>query len=263
VCVALPLLAIFTLAALRNRTALPHWPGVAYFTLLPAAAAYLAARPSATLVSRPALVTAAAFALALALAVFQLDFGVFPLDRAKAEEEAADARELGEGDPTTELIGWRELQRGIERLREEDRLAGKAPATLLFSHRWYHAAHLDFYAGSRIGLPTACLADLEFARALAFMVPSKLVDGVTGYFVVPSNRFRDPLDYAYGNPGIWLKDRFARIDGPRAIEIERGGRIAKRFYVYRCEEMRTPKPFGKRPKRPGAAPSARPAPPDK
>jgi hypothetical protein len=246
---ALPLIAIFAIAAMRKRTTLPHWPGVAYLTLLPVAAAYLAERQRSALISKPALISALAFVALIGFGLLQIDFGILDLHTASAASVADEDGALQDGgDPSTELIGWRELQAGIERLREEDRQAGRTPAVLLLSDRWYHAAHLDFYVGSRIGLATACLADLEHARALAFMNPPELVDGVSGYYVVPSNRFRDPLEHAYG--GVWLKDRFTRIEGPRTIEVERGGRVAKRFYVYRCEELHpvTPPKKSRRPK---------------
>jgi membrane-associated phospholipid phosphatase len=228
---SLPVIAFFAVGSILNESSLPHWPGVGYLGLVPLAGAFLESRVGNRFLPLGARASIAAVALLVGFAAVQIHFGPFDPDRGRRDAPAFV--EHGRRDATTEMIGWGGLDR---RLAE---IVGAERDALLFADRWHTAARLDFYAAAPLGLRVACLSELGQERALAFMRPEGLVAGASGWFVVPSNRFKGETPFA---------DRFDRVDEPVALDVERGGRVAKRFYVYRCHRLREtpPPPLGAR-----------------
>lgn len=223
--VSLPVIGLFVASALLNESSLPHWPAVGYLGLLPLGGAYLASTEvGKRLVPRGAWVSIAALALLSGAAAIQVHFGLFDPDRGRREDPSFF--EHGRRDATTEMIGWRGLDAKFREILAADK-SEKPP--LLFADRWHTAARLDFYVASRLGLRVACLAELGRERAMAFMRPASLAVGASGYFVVPSNHFKGETPF---------KTLFERVDEPHVLDVTRGGRVAKRFYIYRCAGLR-------------------------
>lgn len=230
---SLPVIGLFAVGSVLNESSLPHWPGVGYLGLVPVAGAFLASKEAGKrLVPRGAWASIAAIALLTSAAAVQVHCGVYDADRDRRADPSFATH--GRSDATTELIGWDGLDRRLSEILAIDQ--GEKPP-LLFSDRWHTAARLDFYVASRLGLRVACLASLHRERALAFMRPASLVEGASGYFVAPSNRFQGNTSFAA---------LFERVDEPRVLDVTRGGRVAKRFYVFRCQGLRAapPNPLG-------------------
>jgi undecaprenyl-diphosphatase len=205
---------------------------LAALALLPIAGAWIARRPSAPLIPAGAWISAAAIALVLIVGLGQLDLGLI-----RPEVEVRDEIRPGRGpasDPTITMRGWRQLARDLPALIAADRALGKAaPRMLLAAHR-ATSARLDFYVGSKMGLETLCLADLEASRSATLAGESLPGKGASGYLVVASD--------GCAEPALTLAGRFASIEEPRFVDLARGGRLLRRFAISRCDGWRPPAP---------------------
>lgn len=143
VCLGIGPIILFTLPSLGGRPGLPHWEAPGYLMLYPLLGAAVDRRiRSGARVVRPWLVgSAAAYLLLLALAASQAAAGwwsrAFPsLFRA--------------GDPTRELVDWRDLRTAVHDGHLLDQ-----PGRFLAATRWLDAGKVAFAMGW--GIPTVCL----------------------------------------------------------------------------------------------------------
>ena len=154
IAISLPLVIITLLISMYNRT-LPHWSGVGYFGLTIAAVNYHATRIKAWKIN---LIGAAPllFVTVVLVATFQIETG-----RLFGDENIED-NVLGKDDFTVDLSIWNEAGDQLNQLLTTDLRLGRMDSNLLvITHKWFPAAHLDYYFALNAKLPLLVNGDQE------------------------------------------------------------------------------------------------------
>ncbi|MBN2236663.1 MAG: glycosyltransferase family 39 protein [Bacteroidales bacterium] len=215
---SLPLLATFLFVALFRQT-LPHWTGPAYLSLMLIAATYLSSlelKKTHWAVKSALILLATIFVLAIA----QINFGL--LYSAKSVPI----------DPTLDMFGWRQLNKKIAPLFENDSQAGTMTSDApILSWRWFPAAHIDFYIAQHNQKVVKAIGGLERIHKYAWMNKQRgsFALGMDAYYLTFSNDFEDPM--------IKMIPYFETVQAPDTIAIERGGEVVKEAYLYRLKNM--------------------------
>lgn len=216
--IALPMILLLVGVSLF-RTTFPHWSGPGHVTLLPLAAIYLAGRPAMRmpLLLRGALMTIVFVAF---LGVGLAHFYPGTLGNKKREK-------LGHGDFTLDLHGWSSAGKAFGKVYQKEVSLGLMPREApVIAHKWFPAAHLDYYfcrpqGLALLGLGTA--VDLHHYLWLNGRQP--VTSAEKAYAVVPSNVTFD-LPAAFNG---W----YSRIDSITTLHSFRSGKESRYFTVYR------------------------------
>ncbi len=227
--IALPLWLVFTGFSLFRST-LPHWTGPAYLTLILLAATHQAwreARSGEEAVARPipwAIKAPVALVAVLLLLVTGLITSA-PTSFGRAEPETR----LGEGDPTMDMYGWRQIRAGFTEVADRDRESGRmAPDAPLLSYRWFPAAHVDYYVATPLGRDLLAAGTLNAVHKYYWIndLRGGLRPGEDAYYVAVSNWYEDP-EVAFGH-------LFEQIEAaPDTIRVRRRGAPVRNALVYR------------------------------
>ncbi len=238
--IALPLWLVFTGFSLFRST-LPHWTGPAYLTLILMAATHWAWRERVGLSSDgeagergavvhadvpvPWQVKAPAALLAVLLAVVLGLVTSAPASFGRSEPAAR----FGEGDPTMDMYGWRQVRAGFAEVAARDQESGHMdPDAPLMSYRWFPAAHLDFYVATPLGRRLLAAGTLNSVHKYFWINERRggLRPGDDAYYVAVSNWYEDP-EVAFGH-------LFEEIEGvPDTIRVRRMGVPVRNAFVYR------------------------------
>jgi undecaprenyl-diphosphatase len=203
---AAPILLVYAVVALQGKVQ-ANWAAAAYPPLaLVAAGLVLERRPGLAADRRRAqtglLVAAGGLALAVTAAGHATDLLGLPPRL----------------DPTARLKGWRELGTAVSGTRR----AMPAPArTFLASDRYQITSELAFYVEGR---PPAY--NVNLGRRLNQYDFWDGAETRLGWDAVYVKEGTEALDARVGAA-------FVRMDGPSVVEVRRGGRVIRRFSVYR------------------------------
>ncbi|MCW3074969.1 MAG: glycosyl transferase family protein [Flaviaesturariibacter sp.] len=207
------------------RTTFPHWSGPGHVALLPLMGVYLAQLSS---VGMPLLLRGAFITILLvaALGLGLTHFYPGTLGSKKAEK-------LGHGDFTLDLNGWTAAGKAFRELYAKEVASGAAPkGAPVVAHKWFPAAHLDYYfcrpnAIPLIGLGTA--TDLHHYLWLNhFRSPKAVIE--KAYAIVPSNAAFD-VRAAFGG-------YYNGIDSIATIRNYRSGKATRQFIIYRLQDWK-------------------------
>jgi 4-amino-4-deoxy-L-arabinose transferase-like glycosyltransferase len=183
--IALPMIFVMLGIAVFRDT-LPHWSGPAWITLLPFAAIFLAESPLRRV--HVFLRGAAAFVFILLVAATALTYG-YP--GTLGSEANAD---YGFGDFTLDLHGWREAGDSFALRYRAEAEAGNMPfGAPLVSHKWFPAAHEDYYFAAPNNIPLLGLGNLHDLHHYAWLNRWRLhdIDPTKAWCMVPSNESFD------------------------------------------------------------------------
>ncbi len=154
---SVPLIATFLFLSLFRAT-LPHWSAPAFYPLILLAAAYADYRTLA----RPVRASVAILIVVVVMGVIQIQTGFIPLTPPSSAKEVSSEdpyKELGRNDFTLDMYGWKKLgerfafvsrQQEI-RYIESDGNKGMPVESAILAHRWFPAAHLDYYVARPVG----------------------------------------------------------------------------------------------------------------
>jgi hypothetical protein len=218
--IALPMIAVLIGVALFRNT-FPHWSGPAHVTLLPLGAVYLATlKPPATF---PSLLRGS-LVLALVVAVAGLSLiHFYPGTLGKKSAER-----LGAGDFTLDMHGWGRGGEDFFRIYEREVESGRVAAgTPVVSHKWFPAAHLDYYFCRPQGIQLLGLGTINDLHHYAWLNEWRRpkVNLANAFCIVPSNEHDDArARYA---------PFYATIDSIGRIDQLRSGNRCRYFTVYR------------------------------
>lgn len=227
-----PLILTFLFFSLFRKT-LPHWSGPGYLSLLLIASSWLKRKKededSRTL---PSWIQTSVVLLAVViiLGVGQINFGLFSLS-----VEPAD-------DPSVEMYGWRSLKEEAGVLFEEDKNSGlMGPNTVIMSHKWFPAAHLDYYIARPLDMKLYAIGPLNDIHKYAWINAKRgdLEKGTDAYFITTSRYYRDP--------GNLYANLFEDILPPDTINIYRGRKLARRAFFFRMKNLKETYNFGEQP----------------
>jgi len=222
---SLPLVVLFLFFAFFRRT-LPHWSAPGYISLILLAAAYMAEKamkpPKAILFPKIIVASVVLLMVLLTAGFLEVKTGMFTKGT-----PADDSKQLGRNDVTLDLYGWRQLNEKFSELYDADlfnkNISADAP---IISHRWFPAAHLDYYLAQQNEMNLMAIGSLEQIHKYAWINRQRpqLRRGSDAYFITGSRDYKSP-DY--------LLEYFAYIEEPEIIRIFKGKKHVQNFFVYR------------------------------
>jgi len=225
---SLPLIFLFLFFSFFRRT-LPHWTGPSYLGLMLIAAAWLSENGRKKLkpitVPKSILISAIVLFFTLSLGFVHIKWGVL----SKPNNE--DPRKLGENDITLDMFGWRQFAEKISKQWSDDIKSGVISANApIISHRWFPAAHLDYYIAYPKNKDLFGIGDLERIHKYAWINRERasINLGSDAYFITSSRDFQDP-EPLYGK-------YFSTIEAPQIIKIYKGNKHVENFFVYRMHD---------------------------
>jgi len=141
---------------------------------------------------------------------------------------SSDARELGKGDITLDMSGWKKFAAQFDSLYRSDQRDGKMKkqATIL-SDYWFPAAHLDYYYARPQGVNLITVGTLRNIHHFAWVNERRprLEAGSDAYFIYPTNY--------YGPPAKSLRSLFDRVEDSVVLPQLRSGIQVRNFVIYR------------------------------
>jgi hypothetical protein len=227
---SLPLIFLFLFFALFRRT-LPHWTGPAYLGLIVIAAAWLAGKVERKseefLIPKVIKFAGGILLFVLLLGVIHIKTGVFSFP------DYSNPKKLGENDITLDIYGWQQFADKFEVQRNQDIASGLMPeGAPIISHRWFPAAHLDYYVAQPNGIDLLGIGSLDQVHKYAWINRERqqLQLGSDAWFITSSRDFQNP-EPLYGN-------NFSEIEDPEIIKIYKGEKHVENFFVYRMRGCR-------------------------
>jgi hypothetical protein len=141
--------------------------------------------------------------------------------------------DLGKGDISLDMTGWRRFSKSLDSLYQSDISSGRmSPNTVILSDYWFPAAHLDHYYGIPYRHNVLAIGPVGDIHHFAWMNQRRprILTGSDAYFIYPSNY--------YGPPKATLKNKFQTVGDSILIPQYRGGRSVRNFVIYRLHEFR-------------------------
>lgn len=211
----------FLLISLFNRT-LPHWACPGYFSLIILASVLLHDKLKATgkEIKYPArIVSSLIFTLSvLIFGILQINYGII---------------KIKDNDVSLDMYGWKKLNEGFSRIDSADKINGimKGNAPIV-TFRWFPAGHLDYYVARNYGKYVIASGKMNDIRNYYFINKKRngIKEGEDAYYIASNRDFRNPQEL-YGN-------YFSEIGKPDTIKIERAGKTAEEFYVFRMKNLK-------------------------
>lgn len=224
---SVPLIATFLLIAL-NRNTLPHWNALAYTSLLLVAAAWLDQLKNTRLAKSLIAISLTLVTLILVVGILQVRYGLIPFTNSSVYEK------IGENDPSLDLYGFHEVGEAFGKIVDRDRESHLMSAhSVLVGSKWFPLANYDFYAASPLKMKVFGVGKLEDLHKYAWI--NKQNGGLkkgTDAFYLTDSRYYQP-------PSAEIAACFEYIVPADTIQIGRGGRIAKRVFVFRLKNLLT------------------------
>lgn len=222
---SLPLIGVLLWTSLFNET-LPHWSGPAYLSLMLLAACWLDEKTPP--VNFPAWLRAAGWVYGgiVTAGVWGILFLPFRIGSSQDQN-------LGKGDITLDMSGWKSFARRFDSLYQADIKSGNMkPGATLISDYWFPAGHLDHYYGIPYHHNLLVFGPLNDIHHFAWLNQRRprLKPGSDAYFIYPSNY--------YGPPRPGLKTEFAQVGDSIRIPQYRNGYCVRYFVVYRMHDFR-------------------------
>ncbi len=197
---SVPMIIIFLFFSLFRET-LPHWSAPAFYPLILLAAAAADVRS----IERPLKASVAFLTVVVIVGIFQIQTGFIPLTPPSSAVEGSEAdpqRELGRNDFSLDMYGWKQLgdrftvvSREQEKLyRESNGDKGMPGESAILAHRWFPAAHLDYYVARPSGTVVKTKGPVE--RTHKYDQITRLRGGIAPgekLFYIESSRFPEQL----------------------------------------------------------------------
>ena len=187
----LPLIILATIISLF-RNVLPHWTGPAYSCLILLLASYFSnkiknLRIGKRLCPLPVLIANGLVLVILIAGIFTVNF--YPGTLGKKE-----SKQMGEGDFTLDMYGWKDFARSFERIYDSNLDSmHKSNKTIILSYKWFPAAHIDHYVAAPLGLNVYVYGEIEEIHQYKWFNEQLrgLNDSISMYLIVPSNYYHN------------------------------------------------------------------------
>ncbi len=221
---SLPLIGVLFWTSLFNET-LPHWSGPAYTSLMLLAACWLDEKQKSSAVTNWLQTAGWVYLPVLLTGVLSIRFLPF---RIGEKEE----KNLGKGDVTLDMSGWRQFAVRFDSLCQSDIVSGKMkPQAAIISDYWFPAGHLDHYYASPYHHNLLVFGSVNEIHQFAWLNQRRprLAPGSDAYFIYTTNY--------YGPPRITLRNLFAHVEDSLLIPQYRSGIPVRYFVVYRMHDF--------------------------
>jgi hypothetical protein len=223
--VGLPLAFLLLFISVFKNVTLPHWSGPAYVALLPLGAIWLANHSTKQF---PSILRWGTGAFLLAYLGYSVIVQFYPGTYGSQNE-----KDFGRGDITLDMYGWRTAAVVFDSLYKDDIGKGKMPAhpAMVTTHWW--GAHVEYYFARPLHLAMFGIGKPQHLHEYLWTNNRRKYDADinNSYCILP-------VDDNYYVPS----DFFRQDELALTIEINRGGKMAHRFKVYRLKALRKPIP---------------------
>jgi len=220
-----PLIILFLFFALFRST-LPHWTGPAYNTLLFLAAARLSSLRKEWL-PRSISLGLLVLLLFITLGSLQIKFGLFPIN------DPQPYHRLGRNDVTLDMVGYRKLLPAFEKVRANHIQSGTMDANdRIVGENWFPLANLDYYVARPLGMKVVGMGEPERLHKYLW------INELRGGFQKGDNFWYITNSRDYKHPEEVYSLKFDQIIAADTIEIERGGQVAKRYFVFLLKDLK-------------------------
>lgn len=224
----IPLIITFLLLSLFRAT-LPHWSGPGYMTLLPVAALYIRSHQN----DKPSLFPKSLFfallvqLVVISAAMLQIKTGLIPLEKLKTPE--GNSRDF-----SLDLYGWSQLGEKFKLLADTYEQKGEIQKdAIIVSWRWFPAANLEYYAALPSGRKVLASGSLAEIHKYAW------INQLHGGFKLNSDAWYITSSLDFRDPALLSPLHYEKTFPADTIPIERGGKTAYHFYVYRLKNLQS------------------------
>lgn len=216
--IAWPLILLLLFIALFRNT-LPHWSGPAYVTLFPLTAVYINNRWPQRFFPKPV-------GWSLGVILFAVVLGMGLIKSYPGTMGKQSAQNLGKGDFTLDMYGWRKAGAAFGNLyNDEVRRGIVKPGTPVVCYKWFPAAHEEYYFCRPLGIAMVGLGTPFDLHQYTWRNNNVSFD--QAYCIVPSNGAYEVRE-KYGA-------YFTTIDSLTTIPSYRAGKPARYFFIYRMQ----------------------------
>lgn len=218
----LPIIVVVTGMSLFNPM-LPHWSGPGFMILSFLAAGYLDEKTSKTYSSTlPVAMKASVSLITVALLAATLLIKFYPGTFGSHER-----LRYGDGDFTLDMYGWKQFANDFQPWVKEQKRNKVLPQDIkIVSHKWFPAAHLDYYVALPLHLTLVGVGDVTDLHQYYWLNKNRpsLQSGERALCIIPSN-YQVNMDETY-------RLHFTSVELLHSFENKRGGKLARYFDVY-------------------------------
>ena len=223
---SLPIIIIFIIFSLTRRT-LPHWTAPGITALIPLAAIYVNGKvknhsrlPNIITISLSILVTT------IIVGFTQINFGIISIDSTE------EYHRIGKDDPSLDIYGYKQAGEQFIDIVERDKKNNLVSDNcIMIGSKWFPLANFDYYAASPAGLDSYGFGDLRKIHKYAWINRKNggFETGMDAYYLTDSREYNEPETSYYSH--------FETVILTDTINILRGGKVAKRVFVYRMNNL--------------------------
>lgn len=215
-----PIIIVVCAMSLFNDM-LPHWSGPGFMVLALVAAAWLESNMGYDNMM-PLSVKAGGILL-----VVSVVFAFFLITWYPGTIGSRQHDRLGEDDFTLDMYGWKKF--GAEFRQWADQQGDSIPKNIrIVSHKWFPAAHLDYYVAQPLGLDLIGVGELTDLHTYYWLNRTRhdLQVGDDALVIIPSNY---PVNF-----NETYKQYFRSIELLHTFSVNRGGQVSRDFRVYKA-----------------------------
>jgi 4-amino-4-deoxy-L-arabinose transferase-like glycosyltransferase len=224
---SVPVIVVFIFLSCFNDT-LPHWSAPGYNAMMVYAAIFFAFHEKDKMVGILRFLKVNLMAVQSLILVALAILTLLPLKLGSNETQ-----NLGDGDPTLDITGWKDLKKQFEQFRKNDIAQSRIHANVsIISYKWFPGAHLDFYVAQPLHLNFLCIGQLTDIHKYAWLNRERkpILPGEDAYVIAPSNYFDDPAQL--------YKDDFEKIEFAGRLPQYRNGVTVRWFFIFRLKNCR-------------------------
>ncbi len=226
---SIPIIIASTGLSLFRQT-LPHWSGAGFFGLMIISALWLDSKLDLDLAPkcRKILNLQLGFTLSVAILIFII-IKWYPGNIVPSYNK----KELGKGDLTLDLTGWKDLEKQFKEVRAEDFKNNLMyPEDALLVNNWFPAGHFYYYVTKPLGM--RLIADGRLVDIHKFAWINLSIDpiqkGENAYYISASNMFKEPEEI-YGQ-------YFENVQLRKVLVQKRSGQEIRLWYIYHLKKAK-------------------------
>lgn len=224
----LPIILLFLFFSL-TRSTFPHWSAPGYFSLILLASVYLACKNPEKNMPLSVKIALGLMFVIVTLGILQIKAGLVDLSKSQNTEP----KNLGRSDVTLEMSGWKQIGEGFAEINRKNidmgLISREAP---VITHKWYDAAHVEYYAAYPLGKDVFAFNPLIDIRNYNWLNKKRkpLTPGDDAYYLTTSHDYKDPQIY---------EKYFTKIETPPdTIKVFRGDKLVEYAFVYRLKGLK-------------------------
>ncbi|MBN9349602.1 MAG: glycosyltransferase family 39 protein [Chitinophagaceae bacterium] len=143
--------------------------------------------------------------------------------------------QLGSSDVTLDMVGWHQLSRVFNEIRDDELNRGEAsPTDPILVNKWFPGGHILLYVAFPSNIRVVGAGDLFDIHKFAWLNRQEgyLAKGENAYFITASNNYFDPY--------VVYKGQFENIKLLKQFPEYRSGVRVRTWYVYKLENALKP-----------------------